>query len=424
MKQIWNRPICSFYVLQVFSQAWGAAVSKLAVAGTTNCAASGDCEARWRLLCCCAVGAVGGRGGGGFAAIAGGAGRVVVIARARLAGLPALRAAYGGASQTVPRANCFRFFPSDQDPACWGSGKYAKAGTTERLCMRPLDHLVMPVADLAVARSRLSALGFTVAANGLHPFGTENCCVYFSDGAFIEPLAVGDRGAYDDAAVSGNRFVLGDLGFRAMYGEEGLSAVVFGADDAAADHAEFLAAGFSAGDMLDFARPMVFADGCSQIASFRLAFAETGVPGDVFAFTCQRINVPAADRTVLQTHRNGVVGIHEVVLVTDTPDRVRPYLQTLARRAPVALEAGIGGGFAADRISVLSPPAFADIHGLDLHPASSLVGRLIVFAITSLADLRRQFQRTGIDHHMNGTMLIVPPQAGQGLAFAFLEVDA
>ena len=57
---------------------------------------------------------------------------------------------------------------------------------------KPLDHVVLPVADLGVARARLTALGFTVAPDGLHPFGTANCCVYLADGTFLEPLAVGD----------------------------------------------------------------------------------------------------------------------------------------------------------------------------------------------------------------------------------------
>ena len=46
---------------------------------------------------------------------------------------------------------------------------------------RVLDHLVLPVIDIDVARSRYQSLGFTVAPDGRHPFGTENCCVFFED---------------------------------------------------------------------------------------------------------------------------------------------------------------------------------------------------------------------------------------------------
>ena len=46
---------------------------------------------------------------------------------------------------------------------------------------RSLDHLVLPVVDIRTARKRLTELGFTVAADARHPFGTENACVFFQD---------------------------------------------------------------------------------------------------------------------------------------------------------------------------------------------------------------------------------------------------
>ena len=58
---------------------------------------------------------------------------------------------------------------------------------------RPIDHLVLPVSDLGVARDRLTALGFTVAKDARHPFGTENCCVFLSDGSYLEPLGIANR---------------------------------------------------------------------------------------------------------------------------------------------------------------------------------------------------------------------------------------
>ena len=52
---------------------------------------------------------------------------------------------------------------------------------------RPLDHLVLPTRSLEIARQRLSALGFVVAPTGVHPFGTENACVFFAGGTYLEP---------------------------------------------------------------------------------------------------------------------------------------------------------------------------------------------------------------------------------------------
>ncbi|SPZ34390.1 putative lactoylglutathione lyase [Agrobacterium tumefaciens] len=41
-----------------------------------------------------------------------------------------------------------------------------------------VDHLVLPVEVIGVAVKRLVSLGFTVAPEALHPFGTQNACVF------------------------------------------------------------------------------------------------------------------------------------------------------------------------------------------------------------------------------------------------------
>jgi hypothetical protein len=97
--------------------------------------------------------------------------------------------------------------------------------------IRPIDHLVLPTASLEAARARLGALGFTVAPTGVHPFGTINACVYFADGTFLEPLAVGDAALADAAVSAGNVFIARDRLFRLSHGDEGFSALVFGTTD-------------------------------------------------------------------------------------------------------------------------------------------------------------------------------------------------
>ena len=164
---------------------------------------------------------------------------------------------------------------------------------------RPLDHVVLPVADLAIARERHELLGFKVAPIGVHPFGTENACVFFKDGTFLEPLAIGQRETAEAASLAGNVFTARDAAFRFRKGAEGFSAVVMGSDDAAGDHAQFEKAGISAGGILDFGRDFVTPEGQASRMDFRLAFAADLRSPDSFFFTCQRINVPKADRSAL-----------------------------------------------------------------------------------------------------------------------------
>ena len=138
---------------------------------------------------------------------------------------------------------------------------------------RALDHLVLPVGSLAAARARLGSLGFTVAPDALHPFGTENACIFFRDGTYLEPLGVASRETCEAHALAGNVFVARDRAFRFRCGEDGLSAIVLKSADAAADHERFRKAGLSGGEPLEFSRPFKLADGTSAEASFRLAFA-------------------------------------------------------------------------------------------------------------------------------------------------------
>ncbi|MCV3764102.1 VOC family protein [Rhizobium sp. TRM95796] len=288
--------------------------------------------------------------------------------------------------------------------------------------MRPLDHLVLPVADLITARQRLSALGFTVAPDGLHPFGTGNCCVYFADQTFLEPLAIIDRDGYENAAAAGNRFVLGDRTFRDARGAEGFSAVVYGTADAASDHVAFAENGCSAGKMLDFSRSMVLPDGSSGVAGFRLAFAGADPAGGVFAFTCQRINVPPNGRTTLTDHDNGVLGIREAVFVHRHPHDVSSFLRVVTCGDATVSASGDGLSFASARLTVLTPAAFVDTYGLELHEDAGLTGGLIMFSVASMVELDTILTRAGIGYFRRGPLRLVPPLAGQGVAFAFSEV--
>ena len=109
---------------------------------------------------------------------------------------------------------------------------------------RLLDHLVLPVTDLATARERYAQLGFTVAADALHPFGTENACVFLADKTYLEPLGIAKREECEAAALAGNVFVARDQAYRFRRGHDGFSAVVLSSDDAAADHARFAQSGY------------------------------------------------------------------------------------------------------------------------------------------------------------------------------------
>jgi hypothetical protein len=272
---------------------------------------------------------------------------------------------------------------------------------------RKLDHIVLPVADLNAARQRLAALGFTVAPDGRHPFGTANCCVYFSDGSFIEPLAVVDPGEAADAIRAGNVFVARDHVFRAMIGEEGVSAIVLSTDDAAQDQQRFEQAGVNLGDMLIFSRPFIDATGNTDTATFRLAFAGSPEIGDAFVFTCERVNAPKVDRSALTVHANGAQSVSRIVIDPDSGE--------LLGLVGIAAEATVGSGKVNIGQTVI---AASGESGADR--AATVTA--IAFCVADLHIVEELLRDAAVDFQRRPAQIVVPPASGQGVAFIF-EAD-
>lgn len=292
--------------------------------------------------------------------------------------------------------------------------------------VRPLDHLVLPVADLDIARGRLEALGFTVAPRAEHPFGTENACVFLADGTYLEPLAVHQRETCEAEARGGNVFVARDQAFRFRRGQEGFSAVVMGTTDAQADHAAFREAGISAGDMLTFSRAFRTPDGGEGEASFGLAFAADLRAPDAFFFTCERVGVPKIDRSALERHQNGASAIRRVVAVEPNPSDFQYLLQDVTGQRDVQSHSfGIDLLCANATVSVLTPEGFRAFFGVSRAPhGRGLRLEAVVFAVSGMDRLRACLGRAGIAARKVGPRLVVDPAPGQGTIFAFEEENA
>lgn len=286
---------------------------------------------------------------------------------------------------------------------------------------RPLDHLVLPTADLDAARVRLERLGFTVSPRGIHPFGTANSCVYFADGTFIEPLAVVDEHAAETAVKAGNVFVARDRAYRGAFGDEGFSAVVFAGDDADDEHSAYLDAGISAGERLDFSRAFIDADGHSDTASFRLAFAALPDVPDSYVFTCQRVNSPKVDRSALERHENGVTRICEIIAVSDDPARVARFLRLSAGYDRSDISDGPTADLPNARIRVLTPIQYAEKTGVAPRGGDALSFEAVVFCVRDNDVLRKGLASRDTDHDIRGNQVVVTAAPGQGATFIFQE---
>ena len=295
------------------------------------------------------------------------------------------------------------------------------AAMTQTRIPRPLDHLVLPTHDLAAAQLRHELLGFVVAPKGVHPFGTENACVYLADGTFLEPLAIGQREAAEAASLGGNVFTARDAAFRFRKGHEGFSAIVLGSEDAAGDHTQFERAGISAGKILDFGRDFVGQDGKAARMDFRLAFAADLRSPDSFFFTCQRINVPKADRSKLTGHENGAVSVKTVLMSEPNPTDFQYLLQETANQRDVEAHSfGMDLKTGAVTLSVLTHPGLKAFYDLDTHgDRRGILMRGIVFGVSDIAKTKYLLTSRAVPFVEKAGKLIVKPVTGQGAAYVF-----
>jgi len=288
----------------------------------------------------------------------------------------------------------------------------------------PLDHLVLPTVNIALARERLGKLGFTVAPDARHPFGTENACVFFSDKTYLEPLGVASQEQCEASIADGNVFVARDQAYRFRVGDDGFSAVVFGTDDAVADDERLRGATISAGPMLDFSRPMKMPDGTETTAGFRLAFAADLRAPDFLAFCCQRINPLPADRTMLERHENGVTGIARVAMSTNRPAAFRSFFEDVLDRPRISEHSfGLTIKAANADLELLTPEgieAFYDLRVSDHDPG--LRARAILFKTRDLSVTSSHFAANGVTYTRKNNRILARLAPEQGALFAFEEI--
>ncbi len=284
-----------------------------------------------------------------------------------------------------------------------------------------LDHVVLPVTTLGEARNRLQALGFTVAADAVHPFGTENCCVYFSDNTYLEPLGIAQRETCEAAAIKGNAFVARDQAYRFRHPADGFSAIAFTSHDIKADHKKYVKAGISAGRVVNFKREILDSKGATQTAAFSMSAAGDLRSPDFFYLACQRENLADFDLKKLQRHKNGVKSIREIVLSEVNPSDFQYLLQeVIGQRDQNAHSFGIELQSANVNIAVHSPVGMKAWFGADIdQPERGLIGRAIVFGVRNLDKTGEWFEKNEINFHVISNRLIVDPAPGQGAIFAF-----
>jgi hypothetical protein len=281
---------------------------------------------------------------------------------------------------------------------------------------RGLDHIVHAVRDLDAAASLYRRLGFTVGARNQHPWGTHNHIVQLP-GFFIELLTVAEPDK------------LGGDGFSALFGRfnqaflmhrEGFSYLILESRDAAADAAEFRAAGIAASEALHFEREGKGPDGASVKVGFSLAFARDAAAEIGFA-SCQQHYPQNFWNPALQRHGNGVSGVAGAAIVAENPTDHHIFLSALTgERELLATSSGIVAQTPRGSLAIMNPPAFRTHFGI-APPDASDRARLGALRLRAgdLKALAQDFESKGVPHRSHMGQVVVAGDAAMGAALVF-----
>src|SRR5262249_29739602 len=120
----------------------------------------------------------------------------------------------------------------------------ARSRVSNIVSARGLDHVAHAVRDLDAAAALYRRLGLTDGARNRHPWGTHNHTIQLP-GFFFELVTVAEP---DKLGNDGFSRLFGSFNKAFLDRHEGLSFAILESQDAAADAAEFRAAGIAASD--------------------------------------------------------------------------------------------------------------------------------------------------------------------------------
>jgi hypothetical protein len=273
------------------------------------------------------------------------------------------------------------------------------------------------VTTLTLARSRLTSLGFTVAPDARHPFGTGNCCVFFKNQTYLEPITILDRNATDIAAAEGLVFVKRIKRFTERRGE-GFAMVALASENAEADHRTLEKAGIADGGVYRFTRNATLADGQEHEIGVALAYADFPAAPDAAIFACQHLAKNVLFQPEYLQHPNGATGIAAIVAVAEKPEDFRALLGKLIGDEQVgAVDAGLEAELAEQRLLVLTPDNFCARYDLD--PPNPRRGMLFAALELQVMELGQALDHAGRNAKRHENRIVVPAAPGLGAVFVF-----
>ncbi len=289
-----------------------------------------------------------------------------------------------------------------------------------------IDHLVLPVRDLATTAKRLQAMGFTTTPTAFHPWGTANILVQLQ-GNFLEFLTVADAAKIEDPAPG--HFGFGAFNRDFLARREGFSMLVFESADAEADRRRYAERGLQGYPLFHFERQAKLPDGGSATVGFSLAFAtDPRIPEAAF-FRCQQHAPQFFWKPEYQNHDNGAQVCSAVFMSAATPEAYADFFSGLqgdeaVDRSDLGLEVTTARG----QILVLSPaglrarlPAAAEAEAMLRAGPPRFLGYQI--ATAKLERAKAILEQAGLAYRQQGASLLVGPAEGFGCFIEFVQAE-
>ncbi|MGE4013295.1 MAG: VOC family protein, partial [Alphaproteobacteria bacterium] len=171
-----------------------------------------------------------------------------------------------------------------------------------------IDHTIVGVRDLELARASYGRLGFTITPRGKHiGWGTANYCIMFQND-YVELLGIVDATQFTN-----------DLD-KFLAQREGLLGLAFGAPDNEIVKRAFDALGIASDGPKDLKRLLELPEGTAQPA-FKLLFPSKEATPGLSAFVVQHLTPQLLRQNKWLHHANGAVGIASVSVAADEPMR-------------------------------------------------------------------------------------------------------
>jgi len=273
------------------------------------------------------------------------------------------------------------------------------------------------VRDLGAAADLYRRLGFTVGAENRHPWGTHNRIVQFP-GCFLELLAVAEPEKLGSEAIAA---LFGTFNRLFLKRQEGFSFLMLESPDAAADAAEFRAAGIAVSDALHFEREGTKPDGSKARLGFSVAFARDIHVSEVGFAVSQQHSPENFWAPGFQQHANTASGIAGAVLVAENPSDLHIFLSALVgERELAATSSGIVAPTPRGDIRVMDPAAF-HLHFGVRPPDISSGARLaaVRFTVRDHAALLASLKRADVQFSAHMGAVVIAPDAALGATLVF-----